>query len=176
VKLVCSGWLGVAGGTLAILGVVAAPITSGDTAFRSARLIIAEWLHLDQQKIRSRLVVAVPLFVCSLVLLVWQINNPDGFNVLWQYFGWSNQALSVFTLWMLTVCLAENHKAYVITLVPAVLMTVVAVTFLVVSPQALGLKGATGVTAAIVVVVSLVWFALWYRNHVSNDPKGKLTK
>jgi len=169
VKLVCSGWLGIFGGTLAILGVVAAPITSGDTAFRSARLIIAESLHIKQSSVSSRLMVAVPLFLCSLALLVWQIKNPDGFNVLWQYFGWSNQALSVFTLWMITVYLARNGKPYIITLIPAVFMTVVAVTFLVVSPQALGIKGVTAWVALAVVVLAVVWFAVWYRK----QPKVK---
>jgi len=170
VKLVCSGWLGIVGGTLAILGVVAAPITSGDTAFRSARLIIAEWLHIDQQKMTKRLVVAVPLFLGSLALLVWQINNPDGFNVLWQYFGWSNQALSVFTLWMITVYLYRTNKPYIITLLPAVFMTVVAVTFLVASPQALNIQGVTLWVSLAVVAISLVWFAVYCKHN------GKLTR
>lgn len=163
VQLVCSSWLGVLGGTLAILGVVAAPITSGDTAFRSARLIIAEWLRLDQHPIARRLAIAVPLFLASLLLLIWQIQNPDGFNVLWQYFGWSNQALSVFTLWMITVYLVKMHKPYIITLIPALLMTVVTVTFLTASPQALGIPSITAWVAAIVVIIALIWFALWYR-------------
>ena len=163
VNLVCSGWLGIVGGTLAILGVVAAPITSGDTAFRSARLIIAEWLHFDQKNMVRRLMISVPLFVASLMLLIWQIENPDGFNVLWQYFGWSNQALSVFTLWMITVFLARNHKPYIITLIPAIFMTVVCTSFLVASPQALGHDEWTAWTAVAVAVIAIAWFALWHR-------------
>jgi len=167
VNLVCSGWLGILGGTLAILGVVAAPITSGDTAFRSARLIIAESFHLEQHSMRSRLLIAVPLFAASLALLIWQMRNPDGFNVLWQYFGWSNQALSVFTLWMITAYLARNGKPYIITLIPAVFMTVVAVTFLTSSPQAFGIKGITAWVALAVVIIALVWFFTWRRKMVS---------
>ena len=110
VNIVCNDWLGVAGAILALLGVVAAPITSGDTAFRSARLIIGEWLHIDQRPIIKRLAICLPLFISSIAMLVWQIENPDGFNIIWQYFGWANQTLSVFTLWTLTVYLVRQHK------------------------------------------------------------------
>ena len=168
VNLVCSSWLGIVGGTLAILGVVAAPITSGDTAFRSARLIIAEWLHFEQKSMVRRLMISVPLFVASLLLLIWQMENPDGFNVLWNYFGWSNQTLSVFTLWMITVYLARNGKPYIITLIPAVFMTVVCSTFLVASPQAFGHDEWTAWVAIAVAIISIVWFALWYRKDGSN--------
>ena len=161
VNLVCSGWLGIVGGTLAVLGVVAAPITSGDTAFRSARLIIAEALHFEQKSMMRRLMISVPLFVASLLLLIWQMENPNGFNVLWQYFGWSNQTLSVFTLWMITVYLAHNRKPYIITLIPALLMTTVCITFLVVSPQAFGLKDLLPWAVIAVIAVAIVWFALW---------------
>ena len=163
VKLVCSGWLGIVGGTLAVLGVVAAPITSGDTAFRSARLIIADWLHFEQKSMARRLTISIPLFVASLLLLIWQMENPDGFNVLWQYFGWSNQALSVFTLWMITVYLARQHKAYIITLIPAVFMTVICVSFMIASPQALGRQDLTPWVVIIVALIAIVWFAAWLK-------------
>ena len=163
VKLVCSGWLGIVGGTLAVLGVVAAPITSGDTAFRSARLIIADWLHFEQKSMARRLTISIPLFVASLLLLIWQMENPDGFNVLWQYFGWSNQALSVFTLWMITVYLARQHKAYIITLIPAVFMTVICVSFMIASPQALGRQDVTPWVVIIVALIAIVWFAAWLK-------------
>ena len=163
VNWVCSSWLGIVGGTLAVLGVVAAPITSGDTAFRSARLIIAEALHFEQKSMVRRLTISVPLFVTSLLLLIWQMENRDGFNVLWQYFGWSNQALSVFTLWMITVYLAHERKAYIITLIPAVFMTMVCTTFLIASPQALGRDDLTPWVALAVIVIAVAWFALWLR-------------
>ena len=163
VNLVCSSWLGIFGGTLAVLGVVAAPITSGDTAFRSARLIIAEALHFEQKSMVRRLMISIPLFVASLLLLIWQMENPDGFNVLWQYFGWSNQALSVFTLWMITVFLARNRKAYIITLIPAIFMTVVCTSFLVVSPQAFGQADLAPWSVLIVIAVAVVWFAVWLK-------------
>ena len=82
VNIVCNDWLGVAGGILALLGVVAAPITSGDTALRSARLIIADFIHLEQHSMTHRLMVCVPLFCVTIALLLWQIGNPDGFNII----------------------------------------------------------------------------------------------
>ena len=176
VNLVCSSWLGIFGGTLAVLGVVAAPITSGDTAFRSARLIIAEALHFEQKSMARRLMISIPLFVASLLLLIWQMQNPDGFNVLWQYFGWFNQALSVFTLWMITVYLAHERKAYIITLIPAIFMTVVCTTFLVASSQAMGRVDFTPWVALGVIVVAVVWFALWLRkerNSLSDNLNNK---
>ena len=170
VNWVCSSWLGIVGGTLAVLGVVAAPITSGDTAFRSARLIIAEALHFEQKSMVRRLMISVPMFVASLLLLIWQMNDKDGFNVLWQYFGWSNQALSVFTLWMITVYLARNHKAYIMTLIPAVFMTVVCTSFLVASPKAIGHAELVPWVILAVIVISVIWFALWLKRMRANEP------
>ncbi len=164
VNIICNDWLGTFGGILALLGVVAAPITSGDTAFRSARLIIADWLKMDQRPISKRFYICIPLFAVSIALLLWQVNNPEGFNVIWQYFGWSNQALSVFTLWALTVYLVREKKPYIVTLIPALFMTTVCTAFLLVSKQAFGFDTAIGfpLTAA-VCVIALVWFCLWYR-------------
>ena len=164
VQLVCNDWLGVAGGILAMLGVVAAPIASGDTALRSARLIIAQALKFDQKPIANRLYICVPLFVVSFLALEWQINNPDGFNTIWQYFGWANQTLSIFTLWTITVYLTLHHKPYVITLVPAVFMSAVCSSFLVVSKTALGLPTTVGyAVAAVVAVFALACFFAWKR-------------
>ena len=164
VSLVCNDWLGVVGGILALLGVVAAPITSGDTAFRSARLIIAEFIHLEQRTIVKRLYICLPLFAAAIALLVWQINNPDGFNVVWKYFGWANQTLAVFTLWTLTVYLVLHKKPYIITLVPALFMTVSCTVFFFISKQALNV-GATVAWSmgAAILVVALVWFFVWKR-------------
>lgn len=130
VKLVCNSWLGIVGGILAMLGVVAAPITSGDTALRSARLIIAEFLKFDQKPMIKRLMIAVPMFAAVLLLLIWQLANPNGFNVLWNYFGWSNQTLSVFTLWTITMYLYKQKKCFWVTLIPAIFMTAVSLSFI----------------------------------------------
>lgn len=112
-----------------------------------------------------RLMISVPLFVASLLLLIWQMNDKDGFNVLWQYFGWSNQTLSVFTLWMITVYLAREGKAYIITLIPAVFMTVVCTTFLTASPKAIGHAEWSPWIALVVIAICVVWFAVWLKRN-----------
>lgn len=166
VTTVCQNWLGMLGGVLAILGVVAAPITSGDTAFRSARLIVASALKLNQKPKMNRLYVCLPIFVVSIALLAWQSSNPDGFNVIWQYFGWSNQTLSVFTLWAITVYLVRKNKPYVITLLPALFMTGVCSTYLFISKQAFGLQEDLAYYLGILtVIIAMVWFVVWIRKY-----------
>lgn len=164
VMIMCNSWLGIVGGVLAVLGVIAAPITSGDTALRSARLIIAEFLTLDQRPILKRLYISVPMFVCTILLLVWQIENKDGFNVIWKYFGWANQTLAVFTLWTITVYLALKKKNYLISLIPAVFMSFVCVSFICVSKQALGLdQELSYFVGAIAAIFFLLAFIQWKR-------------
>lgn len=166
VTTVCQDWLGMLGGVLAILGVVAAPITSGDTAFRSARLIVASALKLNQKPKMNRLYVCLPIFVVSIALLAWQSSNPDGFNVIWQYFGWSNQTLSVFTLWAITVYLVRKNKPYVITLLPALFMTGVCSTYLFISKQAFGLQEDLAYYLGILtVIIAMVWFVVWIKKY-----------
>ncbi len=161
---VCQGWLGTFGGILAILGVVAAPITSGDTALRSARLIVADALKVDQRPIPKRLMVSLPIFIAAAALLVWQLDNPDSFNTIWKYFGWSNQTLSVFTLWSITVYLTLKHKPYIITLVPAMFMTFICTTFILVSKISMGLPMWVGSTVgALVTLAVAARFFAWKR-------------
>lgn len=167
---VCQGWLGIVGGILAMLGVVAAPITSGDTALRSARLIIAEFIKLGQRSYRNRLYICIPLFAFTFALLVWQISNPDGFNIIWSYFGWSNQSLSIFTLWTVTFFLVRNKKNYGITLVPVLFMTFVCVTYILVSNEGFRIQGQLPyfIGAASVVASVLVF----YRHKINIDKRN----
>ncbi|MBR1594744.1 MAG: carbon starvation protein A [Alloprevotella sp.] len=131
VTAVSNSWLGIVGGILAILGVVAAPITSGDTAFRSARLIVADFLHFSQHPVRNRLLVSLPLFGIAALLLWYNVADKDGFNTIWNYFGWSNQTLACFMLWTATVYLARRSGLrYLIALLPALFMTMVCTSFL----------------------------------------------
>ena len=171
VNLVCNDWLGVVGAVLAMLGVVAAPITSGDTAFRSGRLIVAEWLKLNQRPIAKRLYICIPLFSVSIAMLVWQIENPDGFNTIWQYFGWSNQALSVFTLWTLTVYLVREKKPFWITLIPALLMTTVCSTYVFVSKQMFGLGDVGYFFGLACLGIACIWFGIWYNKQLTISNK-----
>lgn len=128
-----SSWLGTVGGILAVLGVIAAPITSGDTALRSARLIAADFMNIKQKKIISRLSVSIPIFIlCFVIMLI-------PYDALWRYFAWSNQMLAVFTLWSLTVYLAKRKSNYSITLLPALFMTAVTMTYIVFAPEGIGI-------------------------------------
>ena len=166
VNIVCNSWLGIFGGILALLGVVAAPITSGDTAFRSARLIIADFLHFEQHSIRRRLIVCIPMFAAAIALLMWQMADADGFQKIWSWFGWSNQTLSVFTLWTATVYLVQEKKPFWMTLIPALFMTTVCSTFLLISKQAFGLPPVVSYTGSVVVlVIAVAWFFTWLRKN-----------
>ena len=161
VKAICDNWLGLAGGLLAILGVIAAPITTGDTAMRSARLIIADTFSIKQDTIVRRLIVSLPIIVVSFLLM--QID----FTVLWRYFAWSNQTLSVFTLWAVTVYLARYRKFYIVTLIPALFMTMVCLSYILFAPLGVPTKGIglpidTAIIIAGVVTISfLAIFARW---------------
>ena len=161
VTLVSNDWLGFVGGILAILGVVAAPITSGDTAFRSSRLIIADFFHVGQNPIRNRLLIAVPLFAVAGVLLWFNVANEDGFNIIWRYFGWANQTLAVFTLWAATVYLFKNGKKiyHLITLIPACFMTAVCVSYICIAKIGFHIPPAWSpwIGAATLVICLLLW-------------------
>ena len=125
--------LGLVGGILAILGVVAAPITSGDTAFRSARLIIADVFHIEQRTKWKRLVICIPLFAAGIALTF--VN----FDVVWRYFAWTNQALATVVLWCIVVYLNLNKRNIWVALIPAVFMTYICSSFVFVSNQFVGL-------------------------------------
>lgn len=161
-------WLGQFGSLLAILGIVAAPITSGDTALRSARLIVADALHVEQRSVSKRLLISVPLFLLTFGVLVYSLNDANGFNVIWRYFAWCNQALSVFTLWTITVFFTLSRKPFVITLVPALWMTAVCVTYVLVAPECLHLLPGCGWFAPAVgccaAALAFALFALWRRS------------
>ena len=163
VHMICNDWLGVFGGILAMLGVVAAPITSGDTALRSARLIIADFLKMEQRTIRHRLYVCIPLFATTMGLLIWQMADPGGFKIIWSWFGWSNQTLAVFTLWAITVYLVRQHKNYFITLIPALFMTVICSTFFFTEKVFKMESQWTLIVAVATLLISLIWFCVWYR-------------
>ena len=128
-------WLGTAGAILALLGVVAAPITSGDTAFRSARLIVSDFTHLSQKPIRNRLIIALPLFAAGIGILIFSMLDKNGFNIIWRYFAWANQILATVTLWAISVYLYQQHKCFYVTLIPAVFMTMVVSTFIFIAPN-----------------------------------------
>lgn len=134
VKNISSSWLGLLGGFLALLGVVVAPITSADTAFRSARLIIADFLNKEQKSFKNRILISAPLFAVCIILL--NIN----FDIIWRYFAWTNQSLAAITLWSITVYLARRDKNYFVTLLPALFMSSVCMTYILVAPEGFSLS------------------------------------
>ncbi len=159
VNEVSNSLLGKFGGLLALLGVVAAPITSGDTAFRSARLIVADFMKLKQGPIKNRLIISIPLFAVGFFLT--QIN----FDIIWRYFAWSNQTLAMVVLWAVTVYLAGSKKFYLVTLIPAVFMTAVTSTYLLLAPEGFSLPPLISYTGgALVSVGALTVFIAYLAN------------
>ncbi len=150
------GWLGTFGGILALLGVVAAPITTGDTALRSARLIVADFLKIDQKKTMRHIFVSLPLFAVTFLLV--QID----FQVLWRYFAWCNQTLAVFTLWAVSVWMLRHGKNYYIAMVPALYMTVVSISYLLFAPSPEGFGLERGVAVGAGMAVAALFAALFY--------------
>jgi carbon starvation protein CstA len=158
--------LGVAGGALAVIGVVVCPITSGDTAFRSARLILAEITHLDQKKIRNRLIITLPLLAVGAVLT--QLD----FNVLWRYFSWSNQTLAMISLWVATAYLMKEGKhrfGSLITALPGMFMSAVSLTYILMANEGFGLSAAIAYPSGIVFAGLLFGaYAIMLRNHMGS--------
>ena len=155
---ISTGMLGKVGGVLAITGVIACPITSGDTAFRSARLILAEITGLDQKNIRNRLFITLPLLGAGAVLT--QLD----FNVLWRYFSWSNQTLAMISLWVATAYLLKTHEGRwtsLLTALPATFMSAVSMTYILMAPE--GFRLGAGIAYPVGIVFAAALFALYVR-------------
>jgi carbon starvation protein CstA len=160
VNLICKTWLGTVGGALAILGVAIAPIASGSTSFRAARLIIADALSIDQKSIKSRLAVSAPIFATGLVM------TKIDFRMVWCYFGLANQSLASLVLWTAAVYLAKENKFHWIASLPAVFITSIILIYTLNSPVAfslgLGLAIPVGLFAASVPLICLI---VWIKNN-----------
>ncbi len=163
VDSITKDWLGTVGGVLAILGVIAAPITSGDTAFRSARLIVADFLRMEQKTIASRMKICIPLFAFSIAVLLYSLQDADGFDTIWRYFAWANQTLAVFTLWALTVYLVQAKKLYIVTLLPALFMTAVCSSYIFVAPEGFGLDTTVSQVIGVAVAICLLCVFLFWK-------------
>lgn len=150
---ICTKTMGGVGIVLAMLGVIACPITSGDTAFRSARLVIADWFKIEQKHYLKRLYICVPLLVAG--ALISQLN----YGVIWRYFSWSNQTLAMIALWTASMYLFQNEKKYIITLVPAVFMSAVSVTYFFCAPECLHLS--TTIAYPVGIIAAFVFLGLF---------------
>ena len=138
VNQIAQGILGPVGTDLAIVGVVICPITSGDTALRSCRLIVGEWLHIDPKDKKKRILLTIPLFGAVIGISLWNFLEPHNFNILWRWFAWSNQALAAISLWVSTGYLyktSKNKYLSLFTALPAIFMTMVVTTYLFAEPQ-----------------------------------------
>ncbi len=171
---ICKGLLGPVGAVLAMIGVIACPITSGDTAFRSARLTIADWFKIDQSKMKTRLFLALPLLAVGAILS--QLN----FDIIWRYFSWSNQTLAMIVLWTGAVFL---HKygfppiACLLSAIPATFMSAVSVTYILMAPE--GFRLGIGFSYTVGIIAAVTFFAIfWWRTMIvhKDDVNTQLVK
>lgn len=166
VHTICTDTMGTFGGMLAVLGVVVLPITSGDTAFRVARLILGDYLKLPQKKVANRYLVALPLFGLSLGLMFLP------FGVIWRYFGWANQTLAAVALWTAAVFLARRASRWWIAALPATFMTVMTTTYLMVEERAkgcLGLDPTVGTAIGLALGVAALGAFVWVRPRLAPE-------
>ena len=136
---ICTKTMGSVGLVLAMLGVIACPITSGDTAFRSARLTLADWFKMDQSKYVNRLKLCIPVLGVGAVLGIGNALGYIDYNIIWRYFTWTNQTLAMIVLWTASMFLFQNKKNFWITAVPATFMSAVSATYFILAPECLGL-------------------------------------
>ncbi|UOR10375.1 carbon starvation CstA family protein [Halobacillus amylolyticus] len=156
--------LGAVGGTLAILGVIVLPITSGDTAFRSARMIIADYIKVSQKKVLSRVWIALPMFVVSFAL------TKIDFTLLWRYFSWANQSTAMIALWVGAMYLFLARKNYWIAAIPATFITMATFTYILNAPIGFGLAlNLSYVIAAVITVVIVTAFFMAARRRLSQN-------
>lgn len=164
IGVICRDLLGPVGGMIALAGVIVLPITSGDTALRSLRLAVADALHLDQKTKTKRLGLAAIIFVLVAVILVFAKSNADGFNILWRYFAWSNQSLSLFAFLAITVWMFETGRGKYawMPLIPGTWYTFITITYIVNAKIGFNVPWTAayviGVAAAIVYAVILIWY------------------
>ena len=164
---ISTGVLGVFGGVLAVAGVVVCPITSGDTAFRSARLILAETFRLDQKKIKNRLIITIPLLAVGGLLTWFAIVNDNGFQTVWRYFSWSNQTLAMVALWVATAYLLKAGKrrlGSLLTALPAAFMSAVSTSYLLCSQEGFQLDHglSCGIGAAVAAALLTVYLIAFF--------------
>ena len=159
---ISTGVLGTFGGILAIIGVIVCPITSGDTAFRSARLILAETFHLEQKHIRNRLLITIPLLVIGGLLTWYAVTNSNGFQTVWRYFSWSNQTLAMISLWVASAYLMKTGKkkyGSLLTALPATFMSAVSMTYILMAPE--GFKLSSGIAYPAGIVFAAATFCIY---------------
>lgn len=179
VYTICQSTMGRIGGILAMIGVVVCPISSGDTAYRSARLTLADWFKLDQAKMKNRLILTIPLLAAGCV-----ICGLD-YNVVWRYFSWSNQTLAMIALWTFSVYLKMHGKNWQITAIPAAFMSAISVTYFLDAPECLGfLWDEIGISSAVYnpvsigvgIICAICLYVIMLRNKVDSKTSCSLSQ
>ena len=170
---ISTGVLGTFGGILAVAGVIICPITSGDTAFRSARLILAEALDSDQKQIRNRLIITIPLLAIGGLLTWFALVNNNGFQIIWRYFSWSNQTLAMIALWVASAYLLKVAKyrfGSLLTALPATFMTAVSMTYILTAKEGFKLPTTIAYPVGAVIAVALLCIYLYFlRRRLKNQ-------
>lgn len=165
---VCIKTMGPVGVILAMLGVVACPITSGDTAFRSARLTLSDWFKIDQESYANRLKLCIPVLGIGAFLGFGNTLGLLSYTVIWRYFSWTNQTLAMIVLWAGAMYLAKEGKNYLICAVPAVFMSAVSITYFFMAPECLGmipaLKNNTMVAYPAGVIAAVLFLSIFLRS------------
>jgi len=162
VNEISNSLLGKFGGLLALIGVVAAPLTSGDTAFRSARLIVADFLNFKQGPVKNRLIITIPLFIVGFFL------TRIDFSIIWRYFAWSNQTLAMVVLWTITVYLSKNGKFYWVTLIPAVFMSAVCSSYILFAPEGFSLPQEIAIPVGVGISLALGMYFFFYKAKINS--------
>ena len=164
IGVVCKDILGPVGGIIALVGVIVLPITSGDTALRSLRMAISDAFHLDQKNVRKRLTLAAVIFILVAVILVFAKSNAEGFNILWRYFAWSNQSLSLFAFLAISVWMFENNRAKFVwmPLIPGAWYTFITVTYIVNAKIGFNVPWGAAYVIGVIAAVAYVGVIIWY--------------
>jgi carbon starvation protein CstA len=158
VGMVAKEFLGSVGGMIAIIGVIVLPITSGDTAFRSLRLMVSEQFNIDQQPAKSRIIVSAALFIPAIIVLYFAKQSPQGFNILWRYFAFTNQFVATFALATISVYLYIHGKNYLVSLIPGAFYFFVTLSFIFNAQIGLRLPWTIAYILAAICSVGYVWF------------------
>lgn len=169
---ISKNFMGTIGGYLAIIGVIVLPITSGDTSFRSLRLIVAEELNIDQRSSKKRATVAAVLFIPAIAILYFAKSNPNGFNILWRYFGFTNQLVAIFALGVATSYLITKKKLYLMTLIPGIFYSFIVAAFI--SSADIGFKLSTSAGYVIGAIFAILYAIFVVQ--VSKKRKSKIDK
>ncbi len=164
IGIVCKNLLGPVGGVIALIGIIVLPITTGDTALRSLRMAIADAFHVDQTSLKKRLTLAAVIFAVVAAVLVFAKMDPNGFNTLWRYLSWANQALALFAFLAISVWMFENKKAKFawMPLIPGGWYMFITTSYILNAKIGFNLPWGIAYAVGIIAAVAYVGVVLWY--------------